>query len=189
MEDQNKNKLNKVAADLPEVPRKEDGKIDLEAIKIGTDEKGNAIVDNEVFNAYYRELPEGTRNQDQSAWITRNGGVFKMPTDDIRRAGADTLNARLAERKTFAEVIQATLVKKASNETIEDLELTTDTDHLAAITAAAIRRAERGDVKAMEFIRDTIGERPTDKISAEVTALTPEDKEMLARVQARLDQL
>ena len=181
------NKLNK--ADLPEVPRLEDGKIDIESIQIGKDEKGNIIVPDDIFNAYYRELPEGTRNSDQSAWTTKNGGVFKMPSDDIRRAGAETLNARLSERKTFAEVIQATLVKKASNETIEDLELTEDANHLTAIIAAATRRAERGDVKAMEFIRDTIGERPTDKISAEVTQLTQEYKEMLARIQARLNEI
>ena len=50
-----------------------------------------------------------------------------------------------------------------------------------------MKRAERGDVKAMEFIRDTIGQKPTEKLAAEVTALTPEDKELLERVSKRLE--
>ena len=36
----------------------------------------------------------------------------------------------------------------------------------------------------MEFLRDTIGQKPTEKLAAEVTALTPEDKELLERLKA-----
>ena len=91
---------------LPNVPRLPDGKIDLDAVSLGKNEKGDYIVSDEVFNAYYKELPVGTRNQNQSAWTTKNGGIFKMPTEDIRRKGADSLNARLAERKTNKEILE-----------------------------------------------------------------------------------
>ena len=42
-------------------------------------------------------------------------------------------------------------------------------------------------ISTFNSLRDTAGEKPSDKISAEITSLTPEDKEMLQRVQARLD--
>ena len=44
MEDKTIKKLNIPAADLPEVKRTVDGKIDLEAITIETDEKNNKII-------------------------------------------------------------------------------------------------------------------------------------------------
>lgn len=38
-----------------------------------------------------------------------------------------------------------------------------------AITAALIAKALAGDVKAYEVIRDTIGEKPTDKMDANIS--------------------
>ena len=58
---------------------------------------------------------------------------------------------------------------------------------LEAANLAQIRRAMKGDTKAAEYVRDTLGEKPTEKLDASITALTPEDKELLQRVQARLD--
>jgi hypothetical protein len=190
----NIDKLNDgIKNDLPEVKRTETGEIDLEAITITTDEKGNRIIPDEIFNAYYKELPEKVINKSKTWRTTPTGGKIKIfggdPEDDkrIHQMGANTVNAAKAQRRTFAEIIEDTLTKKANSETIEDLELTEDTDHLTAIIAAAVKRAERGDVKAMEFIRDTIGQKPTEKLAAEVTALTPEDKELLERVSKRLE--
>ena len=76
------------------------------------------------------------------------------------------------------------------NASVEDkkyLQLPEDTSCLEAANYAQALRAIRGDTKALEYIRDTLGEKPTDKISAEVTALTPEDKELLERVSKRLE--
>lgn len=175
--------------DLPEVKRTPTGEIDLEAISTGKTDKGFYIVPDDIFNNYYKELPEGTRNQDQTAWTTKNGGVFKMPTEDIRRAGADSLNARLAERKTNREILEEISRKNTPLEELERLGLedSSDNNMLVAANYAAVLKAIRGDIKALEYIRDTLGEKPTDKISAEVTALTPEDKELLERVSKRLE--
>ena len=55
MEDKNKiKKLNIPAADLPEVPRDENGKIDLDKIAIGKNEKEKYIVPDEILKAYYK---------------------------------------------------------------------------------------------------------------------------------------
>ena len=195
MEDQNNKKVNIAAGDLPEVPRDEAGKIDLEKISTGKDEKGNIIVPDNILDNYYRELPAGIINQSRTFRTNGTGGKLKIlggdPEKDreIQRKGGEALQATLKQQKTFAEVIQCMLAQKAANDTIEDLALNPGADNLEAIIAAAAKQASRGNVKAMEFLRDTIGQKPSEKISAEVTALTPEDKEMLQRVQARLDNL
>ena len=55
----NNDKLNKsleVKKDLPEVPRTEAGAIDLEAITIEIDEKGNKIISNDIFETELESL-------------------------------------------------------------------------------------------------------------------------------------
>lgn len=189
----NIDKLNKVTEDLPEVPRLEDGCIDLEAITIRIDEKNNRIVSDEILENYYRELPKGIINQ-SGTWRTNGtGGKLKIFGADIEEdreiqsKGGKVLQAALKQQRTFADVISIMLAQKASKNDIEDLELKPGADNLDVIIAAAAKQASRGNVKAMEFLRDTIGQKPTEKLSAEVTALTPEDKELLERVSKRLD--
>lgn len=185
MEEKNTNKLN---TELPEVPRLQDGKIDIEKIATGKNEKGNYIVPDEVLKAYYKELPDGTTNESNTSW-SYNGGLLNKANKEVQTAGGKALQAKLEQRRTFADVITTMLCQKASKNDIEDLELKPDADNLDVIIAAAAKQASRGNVKAMEFLRDTIGQKPSEKIDASVTALTPEDKEMLQRVQARLDQI
>lgn len=43
-------------------------------------------------------------------------------------------------------------------------------DNYFAVTAALVEKALNGDVKAYEVIRDTIGQKPTQKIEADVTS-------------------
>ena len=179
--------------ELPEVPRKEDGSIDLDKITISRDQKDNRIIPDEILEAYYRELPGGIVNDSRTFRTNGTGGKLKIlggnPEKDIeiQRKGGEALQATLRQQKTFAEVIQVMLAQKASKNDIEDLELKPDADNLEVIIAAAAKQASRGNVKAMEFLRDTIGQKPTEKLTAEVTALTPEDKELLERVSKRLE--
>ena len=194
MEDNNKLKLNS-AADLPEVPRDENNNIILEAITTGIDEKGNKIIPDDIFNAYYNELPEKIINQSKTWRTTATGGKIKIfggdPVSDraIQIKGAETVNAAKAQRRTFAEVIEEMLTRPAKNEVVEDLQIEPGATNLEAIIAATLKQASRGNVKAADFLRDTIGQKPSEKIQADVTALTAEDKEMLARIQARLDSM
>lgn len=46
---------------------------------------------------------------------------------------------------------------------------------LEGIIAKAIENALNGDIKSMEFLRDTMGEKPTDKLETSVS-LSYEDK-------------
>ena len=187
MEDKTIKKLNIPAADLPEVPRKEDGTIDLDKIVIGKDEKDRLIVPDEIFDNYYKELPDGTTNKSRT-FKAYNGGKIKTLTSEdarIQRMGAIASNAKQAQRRSYAEAIDDLLRKKASKSAIEEYELEPNATNLDMVLAAALRQAERGNIKATEFLRDTVGEKPVDKIAAEVETITPEDRKQIERILNR----
>ena len=191
MEDQNKTKLNKFAADLPEVPRKEDGTIDLEKIAISKDDKDNYIVPDIIFDTYFRELQKGTKNA-SGTWRAANNGKIKIlggdPVADkeIHKAGGEAIQATLKQRRTCREILEEIARKAADAETIERLGLEQGTSNLEALNYAQYKKAQQGDTKAAEFVRDTMGEKPTEKLDASITALTAEDKELIANVERRL---
>ena len=175
----------KPAENLPEVPRTATGQIDLDKISTGKNEKGNYIVPDEVMKAYYKELPNGTVNQ-SGTYTAYNKGLLKTLTDDIRRKGAAALNAELAQRRKISDTVQIMLAKKATPEQIANLNLPEGATQQDALIAAMLLQAtERGNVQAGIFIRDTAGEKPTDKISAEVETITAEDRERIQRILNR----
>ena len=171
-----------------DIPRLEDGSIDIESIAIVKDEKGRYIVSDDLFDKYYKEFPEGTGNESKTYKAYNKGKIKCLTSEDayIQRMGAIASNAKQRQRRTFADAIEHLLTKKANKRIIEELELSQDADNMDMITAAALYQAAKGNVKAMEFLRDTVGEKPSEKIDASVTALTDEDKQMLENIQSRL---
>ena len=187
----NDDKLNEAIKEksLPEVPRTIEGKIDLEAIAVGKNEKENYIVPDEIFDCYYKELPNKVINQSRS-WRTANGGKIKIlgsdPADSyIHRKGAEASNATQAQRRSIKEILEQLSRKSADPEDLERLGLEEGTNNLEAANYAAIQKAIRGDIKALEYIRDTLGEKPADKISAEIETITPEDRKQIERILNR----
>ena len=85
-------------------------------------------------------IPLNKRTKDEQREIQSNGG---------KKSG----EVRLA-RKTFKEEF-TTLLEAVNNK---------GESNNKAITMALMQRALRGDTKAFEIIRDTIGEKPTDKV-------------------------
>lgn len=75
---------------------------------------------------------------------------------EIARKGGKARWEKYNERKTFQEELLALLMTNNNNK---------------KISIAQIKKARAGDSKAFEVIRDTIGEKPTDKVesSNEVT--------------------
>ena len=171
-----------------ELPRLEDGSIDIDQISIGVDEKGNYIVEDDLFDKYFRELPQGTKNKSKT-WRASSKGKIKILTSadrDIQVQGGKALQATLRQRRTFAEAISTVLAQKPSQRVREELELDSTADNLDAVIAAMLRQAQKGNVKAGDFLRDTIGEKPTDKLEASVETMTAEDREMLENIQNRM---
>lgn len=154
------------------------------------DEKGNKIIPDHIFDEYYKKLPNGTKNQ-SGTWRTNNGGKLRIfggdPKGDreIQRAGADASNAVQAHRRSLADDLKIALSKKATRATLQALDLQDGATNQDAITAAAILQASEGNVKALQYIRDTIGEQPTAKQDISVQ-MTEDDKALLDKVQKRL---
>lgn len=74
---------------------------------------------------------------------------------ELQELSVQKRKENIAKRKTFKETLLAMLE--------EDKELQNN------INLALLQKAKRGDIKAFEVVRDTIGEKPTEKIEAEVT--------------------
>jgi hypothetical protein len=72
---------------------------------------------------------------------------------EIARKGAEATNKLLKERKTLKE---------------ELLLLLSQDNFQERISLALLEKATTGDTKAFEVIRDTVGEKPVDKLEADV---------------------
>ena len=83
------------------------------------------------------------RSKSEAREKGRNGGI----KSGIKRK----------ERKTMREMLDYLLMKQAPFSI--DGEMT----NLEAIMISTIEKAIQGDIRAVQFIRDTIGEKPTDK--------------------------
>lgn len=77
-----------------------------------------------------------------------------------RKAGRASATAR-EQRKTMKTRLAALM--ELPSETIEGL------DNGAAVCMAMIAEAQKGNVSAATWVRDTIGEKPTDRMSADLT--------------------
>ena len=189
MEDNKLKKLNIPAADLPEVPRTPEGKIDIEKIAIGKDEKGYIIPDN-IFDGYLKELPPGTTNESQS-YRAYNGGKLARLENDPEEAskrgkvGGPASQDTQQTRRSIKEILEELSRRTVTAEEAEEYSMEEGTSLLEAATLAQFRRAMKGDTKAAEYVRDTLGEKPTDKISAEIETITAEDRERIERILNR----
>ena len=156
-----------------------------------TDDKGNKIIPDEVFDKYYKQLPNGTRNESQTK-IAVNGGILKpLGSDpeadkDIHRKGGEALQAKIKQRLSMSETLDILLRQPADAKTIETLHLPAGATKQDALLAAMYIQATEGNVKAGQFVRDTIGEQPTAKQDLNVS-MTDDDKRLLEKVEARLN--
>ena len=187
--------INRIAAEIEsgekiqaeELPRLADGSIDLETLSGGQkDEKGRWIIPAEVIEEYSKELPNGCISEDGQKW-TANGGVLCMPNTEIRRKGAEALHATQRQRRTFKEAIDIMLRSDASAQNIRELGLKEGASNLDVIIAAGLKQAARGNVKAMDFLRDTVGEKPAEQLNADISGLSEDDKAMIENIKKRLE--
>lgn len=170
-----------------ELPRLADGSIDLETLSGGRkDGKGRYILDREVIEKHYKLLPDGCISEDREVW-TSCGGLLRMASEETRREGGKALQATLKQRRTFKEAIDIMLRSDASAQNIRELGLKEGASNLDVIIAAGLKQAAHGNVKAMDFLRDTVGEKPIEQLNADISGLSEEDKQMLENIKKRLE--
>lgn len=100
-------------------------------------------------------MPRG-QNPNSLANLEQGKRAFKNK-ETARRAGQNSQKVQKA-KKTFREEFEAELaaILKDSNGK--------ETTVKNAITKTAVQKALRGDLRAIEFIRDTVGEKPAENI-------------------------
>ena len=154
------------------------------------DEKGRYIVPDEIMEAHYKELPEGTVNESGNRAAYKGGMINVMNNSpeamEARRKGGEVTKAKYEQRRTFADTIEYLLRKKASAEDREAYGLEGDATQQDVIMAAMLRQAKKGNVKAGTFLRDTIGQQPVAKSEITADIMTDADRELLEKVTARL---
>ena len=141
-------------------------------------EKGQPVISNEDFTDNVSILPMGTRAEDGR--YAKDGGYIKpmekgtARTRAIASSGGKASNEINAERRRISETIDIFL-KKADKDgvTMQD-----------KFVEAILLKAMEGCVGAAEFIRDTVGEKPTDNVA--VNAMTDGDKALLQKVLKRM---
>lgn len=85
--------------------------------------------------------------------------LCKEDAKKIRSKGGKARAAKIKEKKTMREMLNYLLEKEITNKSGE--KATTQ----EAITVSLINQALKGNVKAWEVIRDTIGEKPKQDIN------------------------
>lgn len=146
------------------------------------DEKGNKIVPDAFFDQYYKQLPNGTKNASGGAMVYNGGRLRMLGADperdrEIQKLGGEALQATQKQRRTMAEDIANMLNKYDKN-----LEMTEQEKGLAAM----LREWQDGNVKAGQFLRDTVGEQPVSKQEITGELMTDADKQVIKNALNRL---
>lgn len=164
------------------------------------DEHGNRIVPDEVFDQNYNELPDGTKNQSMTARAYHGGKLSILgsnPEKDraIQSAGGKALSAVKAQRRTICQAVDYLLAQKIPPEHLQQAVseqlrqfLPEDCSLVDLLGLSMLQEAMKGNAKAAEYIRDSVGERPKDelKINAEQT-ISDADRALLEKVNARYE--
>ena len=101
-------------------------------------------------------IPFTERSEDEVKEMNRRGGI---------NSGA--VRRKKAAMRDYVQFILG-MKRKVSEKTLEQLkEMGVTEDEVTGQTLALMKimdKAIAGDIKAMEFLRDTAGEKPTDKV-------------------------
>lgn len=117
---------------------------------------------------------------------------------EISRKGQKALMELHGEKKTARDSLKNILTLKVTDEIYElaDVDpkvaerLKRDNPNATLydlIQCVAVGRALEGNVKAMEYVRDTHGDKPIDKVEISDNVMTEADRELLRNISSRLE--
>lgn len=90
-------------------------------------------------------------------------------------------------RETLENALKIELSEKKLKELGADISLMNgENSVLSAIIASTIREAINGDTKAIQFVRDSIGEQPINKQEVTQEIITKDDLDMMENVRKQL---
>ena len=90
------------------------------------------------------------------------------------------------DNRTMKEILLQLLSEPAPEEEIKKYNLPEGSSNNLVIMAAAARKAKEGDIRAGEFVRDTVGQMPTKEVNLSAEVFTDADKKLLDKVAERI---
>lgn len=131
--------------------------------------------------------------------ITPMNGSNPEREKEIRQKGAAAAREITRKRKALRDILDSLLALPAGDDILTDAEITqrameaardenTELTAYDAIALAQMVKAARGDTDAARFIRDSAGDKPTEKQQIIADVVTPGDAEIAKRVAERLDK-
>jgi len=149
------------------------------------------------------QVPEGK----QKGWPNLKEGQTKYnlkymdpeKAAEIRRKGAEAVNALKGEKRTAREALENILTLKASQAIIDGADIPEElAERLKRsginitmydlLQLVAVGRAAGGNMKAYELIRDTYGDMPVKQIEITENITTDQDRQLLQQINERLQQ-
>ena len=106
-------------------------------------------------------VPQSERTKEEQREIARAGGIASGKARRAKKAFKETLETLLSMNMENGEGISVddiTSFKGIKGQNISVQE---------AILIAQVQKAMKGDTRAAEYVRDSIGQKPTDKIEAD----------------------
>lgn len=180
---QNMKKDNKkTAASTPKFDIKVFPQIERVIKKTG-EKKMFYVVPDDLFDEHLKELPDGTFNESKTFRAYNKGKLYQLDQDPEEaarrgRVGGPASQDTQKTRRTFAEECKIALATKNDNgKTAQE-----------NAVIAMVERAQMGDVKAIQFLRDTVGEKPADTVDLNANVMTEADKALMDKLKARMIQ-
>lgn len=117
-------------------------------------------------------VPFDKLTEEEQRKIRKKGGVASVAARRRKKTMRETFEAILDMpikngKATDIEKIRSIAETRGKNITVQD-----------AINLSIAQKAVRGDVKAAEFIRDTIGEKPSDVIDINTPTIIDDSKSL-----------
>ena len=117
--------------------------------------------------------------------------------DDVEKARAAGRKGGVASgeakrrKRTFRELIELVMTMEVDDPAVHAklTELGLDPTHDMAITMAAVRKAETGDIEATRYLRDTKGEKPTEALNLGITGKDVKSLDLSKLSDAELEAL
>lgn len=166
-------------------------------------------MDQEKEKTEYQKIIDGEQEPtgSQKGWpnLKRGQTEYNLKNIDpekaaeIRRKGAEALNALKGEKRTAREALENILTLKVTDKILSNSDLEPElADRLKRsginitvydlLQLVAVGRAAGGNMKAYELIRDTYGDMPIKQIEVTENVTTDADRELMRQLSERLQE-
>lgn len=134
-------------------------------------------------NTYLRPLGDKTDKRSQA--IRKKAQAAANVAKKQKRALRAIMNDVLTLKATDADITALDDIAREYLQKICSVD-NEEADTYTAMCVAMLAKAMRGDVDAARWVRDSAGDKPTEKTQVEASVVTPADVEMMHAVSARL---